>query len=313
MLREIKELMIKYKQVIMYLIFGVLTTIINILSYELFVRVFNTNYLISTIIAWIISVCFAYITNKIWVFESNTKNKLTLFKELFDFFKYRILSCIIDLIIMYVLVSVLKINDSISKITSNIVVVIINYIFSKFIIFKKDSNDFKLTKKDVVIKILIYLSIIISILVCVVVLLNCVIVRKYIKDESTNIIDSNNSDIVVSIGSIISYKNTFKIEGYCYKNGENIDNVNSFIVLRDNTTGSLYKVNTDMVENPSLKNISSFDYSKSAFIAVGANYGLDVKKEYSILVCYGNNYSKGELIDSGKTIKFSKEELNEKN
>lgn len=313
MLKKIKELMVKYKQVIMYLIFGVLTTIINILSYELFVRVFNTNYLISTIIAWIISVCFAYITNKIWVFESNTKNKLSLFKEIFNFFKYRILSCIIDLIIMYVLVGILKVNDSISKILSNVVVVIINYVFSKFIIFKKDNADAKATKKDMVIKILVYLSVIASVLVCALVLLNGVLVRKYTKEEIISIIDTNNSDIVVSIGSVINYNNTFKIEGYCYKEGENLDSVNSFIVLKDNITGSLYKVNTDMVENPSLKNVSSFDYTKSAFIAVGANYGLDKQKEYSILVYYGNNYSKGELIDSGKTIKFSMEEKNEKN
>lgn len=127
----------KYKEVIMYLIFGVLTTVVNILVYYLFKNIFNIDYLISNIIAWILSVLFAYITNKIWVFEKKTAGINELIKEIVSFFSFRVLSGILDMGFMYITVSLLHFNDNLMKIIANIVVVILNYIFSKLFIFKK--------------------------------------------------------------------------------------------------------------------------------------------------------------------------------
>ena len=137
-LEEIKELFKQYKEIILYLIFGVLTTVVNIVVFELFTNVLNTNYLISNAIAWLISVLFAYITNRIYVFKSKAKEKKAIIKEISSFFGFRLLSGIMDMAFMFIFVSLLHLNESIMKIVVNVIVVILNYIFSKVFIFKKD-------------------------------------------------------------------------------------------------------------------------------------------------------------------------------
>lgn len=121
------------KEVIAYLIFGVLTTIVNIVVYYLFARVFGVNYLISNIIAWFLSVLFAYITNRIWVFESKNDN---IIKEVSLFFGGRLFSGVIDSSLMYLFIDVLTIGDFISKIIIQVIVVILNYVLSKLVVFK---------------------------------------------------------------------------------------------------------------------------------------------------------------------------------
>ena len=125
------------KEMWLYLIFGGLTTLINILTYTFLQRAFNIDYMVSNIIAWIISVLFAFVTNKLYVFESKEIKREVLLKEFFSFILARILSLGIDMGIMYVGISILKINDIVIKILSNIVVIVVNYFLSKFLIFKK--------------------------------------------------------------------------------------------------------------------------------------------------------------------------------
>ena len=127
---------INYKEIFSYLFFGVLTTLVNIITYYLFKQYLNINYQSANIIAWIISVTFAFITNKIFVFISINNFKKTI-KEMFSFYGFRLLSLGFDITIMFVAISVLNINDLVSKVISNIVVIIINYLFSKIFIFKK--------------------------------------------------------------------------------------------------------------------------------------------------------------------------------
>lgn len=134
---KVISLMKKYKEVISYLIFGVLTTIVNILAYELFTKIFHVDYLVSTVIAWVISVAFAYVTNKIFVFESKTNTKIEILKEITSFVGFRLLSGIMDIVFMYITVDIFSFNDSLMKIASNVVVVVLNYLFSKLFIFKK--------------------------------------------------------------------------------------------------------------------------------------------------------------------------------
>ena len=124
----------KYKEIINYLIAGVLTTIVSILSYVLFKNIFHIHYIISNIISWIIAVTFAYIINSKYVFESDKKNKI---KEFISFVSCRILSLIIETIAMYLMVDIITINDDISKIIAQFIVLVLNYIFSKFLTFKK--------------------------------------------------------------------------------------------------------------------------------------------------------------------------------
>ena len=122
------------KELIMYIIFGILTTVVNFVVYFFFARFLNVNYLISNILAWFFSVLFAYVTNRIWVFESNDPNIL---KEMSLFFGGRIFSGVVDTALMYLLIDVLAVGDLISKIIIQVIVVILNYVFSKIIVFKK--------------------------------------------------------------------------------------------------------------------------------------------------------------------------------
>ena len=121
------------KETILYLIFGVLTTIINILTFSIMERII-TNLLFNNTVAWICSVLFAFITNRNIVFQS-TGNKL---KELFLFFGARIVSLLFDNLLIFILIEKLILNNILSKIIVNVFVVVINYILSKLIVFKKE-------------------------------------------------------------------------------------------------------------------------------------------------------------------------------
>ena len=126
----------EYKETISYLIFGILSTIVNIATYAFFSRIIKINFMISNIIAWFVAVIFAYITNKFFVFESKDINIKFILKEITSFMSLRIVSGLTELILMYIMINIMLINDFIVKIITNIVVVILNFIFSKLIIFK---------------------------------------------------------------------------------------------------------------------------------------------------------------------------------
>ena len=138
----IKEIYIKYKEIINYLIFGVLTTIVSLLTYYLLVyTILNPNkpiqLQIANIISWITCVTFAYITNRKYVFNSKNKNIL---KELIKFYSSRLSTLFIDMLIMFIFVTKLDFNDKIIKIIVQIVIIILNYILSKLLVFKNNSN-----------------------------------------------------------------------------------------------------------------------------------------------------------------------------
>lgn len=138
-MEKIKELYMKYKEIINYLIFGVLTTVVSLLVYYISVYTFlnpeNAVQLqIANILSWIAGVAFAYFTNRKFVFESKEKNKL---KEAGKFVSARLVTLIMDMIIMYLGVTILLLNDKIIKLISQIVIIVSNYVFSKLFVFKK--------------------------------------------------------------------------------------------------------------------------------------------------------------------------------
>ena len=120
----------------MYGIFGVLTTIINLLIFYILDRL-GVNVYLNNSIAWIISVLFAFITNKLYVFNSKDTSYEIIIKEGFAFFLARIFSYFVDMFTIFMIFQVMGINKIIAKIISNIIVIIINYLLSKIIIFKK--------------------------------------------------------------------------------------------------------------------------------------------------------------------------------
>lgn len=134
---KLKELLIKFKSEILYLLFGGLTTLVNIVSYYLFYNVLRCSNVISTVIAWVFSVLFAYVTNRIFVFESKASGTKALLREIAAFFTCRLLTGIMDVAIMWLAVDIMNFNSMLWKIISNVLVIIINYFASKIFVFKK--------------------------------------------------------------------------------------------------------------------------------------------------------------------------------
>ena len=124
----------KCREVLMYLLFGGLTTLVNILSFFI-LRKLSVGVYVSNLIAWVVAVLFAFITNKLFVFESKDKSKSG--KELISFFGFRILSLGVDMGAMYLLLQVINTGEVFAKIIANVLVIILNYIFSKLFVFKK--------------------------------------------------------------------------------------------------------------------------------------------------------------------------------
>jgi putative flippase GtrA len=120
----------------MYVLMGALTTLVNIIAYWISAEIYSLDYRLSTTIAWIAAVLFAYFTNKKYVFESETKTLREFLRELGLFFGFRFLSFFMDLGAMILLVDHFHIDGTISKILANVVVLVANYIFSKLFIFK---------------------------------------------------------------------------------------------------------------------------------------------------------------------------------
>ncbi len=138
-MQKVVDLFNKYKEVIMYLIFGVLTTVVSLVTYyALTLTILNPNSALqlqlANIISWILSVAFAYITNRKFVFESKSEN---IAKELSSFVGGRILTLLMDMAIMFIFVTLLHFNDKIFKMISQVIVIVANYIISKLFVFKE--------------------------------------------------------------------------------------------------------------------------------------------------------------------------------
>lgn len=133
----IKELCIKYKSFLIYGIVGCLATAINIGVYLLSYKVLSIPNVPSNMIAWTISVLFAFITNKIFVFESMSMRKSVVMLELGKFILARLSTGFLDLLIMFLAVDVMVWNAAVWKTLSNILVIIGNYILSRFVVFGK--------------------------------------------------------------------------------------------------------------------------------------------------------------------------------
>lgn len=128
----------KNKEIINYLIFGVLTTVVSFVVYFIFAKVFKIDEVISNVISWFFSVLFAFITNKLYVFESKETGKKILLKEIISFYLARLFTGVVcDLGVFALMVKTFKINDVLSKLVTQVIVIVLNYVLSKLIVFRK--------------------------------------------------------------------------------------------------------------------------------------------------------------------------------
>ncbi len=130
----VKDVYYQYKEIINYLIFGVLTTVVNFVTYFICSDLMHIQYLISNLIAWFLSVLFAYVTNRRYVFESKS---VSVVSEMIKFFGSRMTTGVLDMFFMWLLISIFCLHEMFSKIFVNVLVVIANYILSKLVVFKK--------------------------------------------------------------------------------------------------------------------------------------------------------------------------------
>ena len=142
-----KKLINKYSEIISYVIVGGFTTVVSLASYYLLIlTVLDSNNGIqlqmANIISWILAVTFAFFTNKKYVFKTENSNKIS---EVIKFFGSRVSTLLIDMFLMFLMVTILKIDAKIAKIIVQFIVLILNYIFSKFFVFNKScgNNQFK--------------------------------------------------------------------------------------------------------------------------------------------------------------------------
>lgn len=135
------ELYYKYKEIFDYLFFGGLVTIVNFISYYIPANIIGIDKIVSNLIAFIISVIFAYVVNKEYVFETKWEGIQNIFKEFSSFVISRIgTGLLCDILIFAFMINILNINDVISKIFTQILVVILNYIIGKWFVFKQKKN-----------------------------------------------------------------------------------------------------------------------------------------------------------------------------
>ena len=111
-----KRLIAKYKDVVPYLIFGILTTLVNIVSYWMLAHLLKIGVMPSTVIAWILSVLFAYVTNRKWVFHSTAKAVSKILREMVYFFGCRLATGLLDMLIMYIFAVRMQFDDTWVKI-----------------------------------------------------------------------------------------------------------------------------------------------------------------------------------------------------
>ena len=149
-MQKIKDLLKKYKEVILYVLFGGLTTVVNYIIYFICTEGFQIGWSPATLISWLGAVIFAYVTNRIWVFESRAKGFSAVLYEFVKFIAARLLSLGLEWLTLKLLIDVLRMDvllyrnlplgEFLAKTVAQILVIIANYVFSKWIVFRKTAK-----------------------------------------------------------------------------------------------------------------------------------------------------------------------------
>ncbi len=138
-----KPLWVKKKDIVLYIFFGGLTTLIAMVSFAIPLYGFNANEFIANFISWVLAVLFAFITNRIWVFTEHEKGIKAFFLQLFSFCGGRLFSFGLEMLFIFIFITNLQYNEMLVKIFASIFVLVANYFISKLIVFKSRIEDKK--------------------------------------------------------------------------------------------------------------------------------------------------------------------------
>lgn len=136
-MEKLIQLVKKYWSIISYLFFGVVTTVVNMVIYYICYHIWGINSDLATVIAWVIAVLTAFLTNKPFVFGSHDWSPKVLLPEAGSFFGCRLGSGVVELVLMHVTVEMLGLPGMLMKLLVNVIVVILNYVASKLLVFRK--------------------------------------------------------------------------------------------------------------------------------------------------------------------------------
>ena len=137
MKEKIRKLFLRYYDLIMYLVFGVMTTAVNYLVYLPCFNMWGLSASGSNMISWVVSVAFAFLTNKPFVFRSHDWSAKVVWPELVKFVGCRVGSGVMETVILFVTVDTLRWNGNIWKLVTSVLVVVVNYVGSKLLVFRK--------------------------------------------------------------------------------------------------------------------------------------------------------------------------------
>ena len=127
----------KYKELLLYLFFGGLSFIVSIATYALFNVGMNINELIANVLSWIITVMFAFLTNRVWVFQSTTNGVAEFVKQMLGFYSGRVITLVVEEVILLVFITWLGFNSMLIKVIAQVIVILLNYVISKLVVFRK--------------------------------------------------------------------------------------------------------------------------------------------------------------------------------
>lgn len=135
-LRILEPFYKKNKEVLLYLFFGGLTVVVSVVTYGYFTMGCHMNELVANVISWIIAVLFAFITNRIWVFDKPTDTMGAFLRQLVSFLGGRVLTLLVEEALLFVFITCLDFNSMLVKVVAQVVVIVLNYVFSKWFVFK---------------------------------------------------------------------------------------------------------------------------------------------------------------------------------
>ena len=140
LLRLLNSFYVRHKEILLYLLFGGLSFLVNVGSFVLLNRAFCMSELLANVIAWIVTVAFVYVTNKIWVFKIELHTRGELVRQIVSFFVGRAGTLVLEEAIIFVFITKMGLNSVAVKIVAQVVVIVTNYVISKVVVFRKQTS-----------------------------------------------------------------------------------------------------------------------------------------------------------------------------
>ncbi|MCL2367440.1 MAG: GtrA family protein [Oscillospiraceae bacterium] len=150
-MKFLKQLLKKalVREVIVYVFFGVLTTAVSFGAFVLFERIMDLPWAVANTLSHLLAILFAFVTNKIWVFQARDYAPRKVISEFLKFLSSRLLSYVVDMGLLALLIEVLRYDPLLSRVGTTVIIVVLNYVMSKVIVFrKKDQDEDKATDSD---------------------------------------------------------------------------------------------------------------------------------------------------------------------